>query len=151
MESSDASSEMVSTDPSSVAERTRTWPARRRPIPRKGHNKSRQGCFNCKRRRVKCQETLPACNHCIRSGLLCEYPSQQTQAGSPMQVVQLPSTPGSFTLADMRLFHHFLITAYPHLPVGGQGIWVTEIPLLAHSVSGLLAGNVSKAMGLRMS
>jgi hypothetical protein len=38
-------------------------------------------------------------------------------------------------MADMRLFHHFLITAYPHLPVGADKIWVTVIPSFAHNVS----------------
>ena len=47
---------------------------RRKPIPRKGHTKSRRGCFNCKRRRIKCNEKRPDCNHCIKAGLQCEYP-----------------------------------------------------------------------------
>jgi hypothetical protein len=38
-------------------------------------------------------------------------------------------------MADMRLFHHFLITAYPHLPVGADKIWITVIPSFAHNVS----------------
>ena len=37
-------------------------------------------------------------------------------------------------MADMRLFHHFLITAYPHLPVGADKIWITAIPGFAHNV-----------------
>src|SRR5262245_23324755 len=48
---------------------------RRRPIPRKGHTKSRSGCFNCKRRKVKCKEERPACSSCQRLGLDCSYPS----------------------------------------------------------------------------
>ncbi|KID83901.1 C6 transcription factor [Metarhizium guizhouense ARSEF 977] len=42
---------------------------------RRGHTKSRRGCYNCKRRRIKCQETRPACGHCVKTGLKCEYPS----------------------------------------------------------------------------
>ncbi|KAI1873447.1 hypothetical protein JX265_005069 [Neoarthrinium moseri] len=42
---------------------------------RRGHTKSRRGCYNCKRRRIKCQETHPACGHCIKMGLQCEYPA----------------------------------------------------------------------------
>lgn len=38
-------------------------------------------------------------------------------------------------MADLRLFHHFLITAYPHLPVGADKIWITVIPSFAHNVS----------------
>lgn len=135
-------------------------PRSRKPIPRKGHTKSRRGCFNCKRRRIKCNEKHPECNHCIKAGLQCEYPANIIQAGqrtptspSPQEMVHLRSTPGTFvgppflalynwyannvskTMADMRLFHHFLITAYPHLPVGADRIWVTVIPSFAHNVS----------------
>jgi hypothetical protein len=49
-------------------------PRPRKPIPRKGHTKSRRGCFNCKRRRIKCNESHPECNHCIKAGLHCDYP-----------------------------------------------------------------------------
>ncbi|KAF2467092.1 uncharacterized protein BDR25DRAFT_235870 [Lindgomyces ingoldianus] len=117
----------------------------RKPIPRKGHTKSRRGCFNCKRRRIKCNEKHPECNHCIKAGLQCEYPAniiQTTQRApsspSPQEMVNLRSMPGMFTLKDMRLFHHFLITAYPHLPVGADKIWITVIPSFAHNYEYLI-------------
>ncbi|KAF2018147.1 hypothetical protein BU24DRAFT_165813 [Aaosphaeria arxii CBS 175.79] len=120
-------------------------PAPRKPIPRKGHTKSRRGCFNCKRRRIKCNECRPDCNHCIKAGLHCEYPANIIQSGSrgmlspsPQEVVHLRSMPGSFTMSDMRLFHHFLITAYPHLPVGADKIWITVIPSFAHNYEYLI-------------
>ncbi|RFU76874.1 c6 transcription factor [Trichoderma arundinaceum] len=47
----------------------------RQRLERRGHTKSRRGCYNCKRRRIKCQETHPACGHCAKSGLKCEYPA----------------------------------------------------------------------------
>jgi hypothetical protein len=47
----------------------------RKSIPRKGHTKSRRGCYNCKRRRIKCNERHPECNHCIKAGLQCGYPA----------------------------------------------------------------------------
>ncbi|RWA04728.1 hypothetical protein EKO27_g10380 [Xylaria grammica] len=43
-------------------------------LERRGHTKSRRGCYNCKRRRIKCQETRPSCGHCVKTGLKCEYP-----------------------------------------------------------------------------
>ncbi|KAF4969371.1 hypothetical protein FZEAL_10231 [Fusarium zealandicum] len=49
-------------------------PAQKQRLERRGHTKSRRGCYNCKRRRVKCQETRPACGHCMKTGLKCEYP-----------------------------------------------------------------------------
>jgi Fungal Zn(2)-Cys(6) binuclear cluster domain len=48
---------------------------RQQKLERKGHTKSRRGCYNCKRRRIKCQETQPACGHCVKGGLKCEYPA----------------------------------------------------------------------------
>ncbi|KAF2491020.1 hypothetical protein BU16DRAFT_141498 [Lophium mytilinum] len=120
-------------------------PVARRPIPRKGHTKSRRGCFNCKRRRIKCNENYPECNHCNKAGLDCEYPANIIQAAqrlnqppAPKDAVTLRSTPGNFTMSDMRLFHHFLITAYPHLPVGADKIWITVIPSFAHNYEFLI-------------
>ena len=34
-------------------------------------------------------------------------------------------------MTDMRLFHHFLTMAYPHLPLGNETVWVNEIPKFA--------------------
>ena len=136
-------------------------PARRRPIPRKGHTKSRRGCFNCKKRKIKCQEKRPACDHCTKAGLICEYPSlpayqhygtsrevslrKESDASddmdivkrpvSPIPIVTLSGTPGKFSLKDMKYFHHFLIAAYPHLPIGADTIWITTIPTAAYQVS----------------
>ncbi|KAM5353319.1 hypothetical protein ACJZ2D_016781 [Fusarium nematophilum] len=39
--------------------------------PRCGHSKSRTGCANCKRRRVKCDEIHPVCSNCQRHELAC--------------------------------------------------------------------------------
>lgn len=68
-----------------------TMQAPRQRLERRGHTKSRRGCYNCKRRRIKvriffsfsramlttfqCQETRPACGHCTKTGLKCEYPT----------------------------------------------------------------------------
>jgi hypothetical protein len=121
---------------------------RRRPIPRKGHTKSRRGCFNCKRRKVKCQESRPVCSNCTRVGLDCEYPDSRPRqwqdplavvVSSSRSVIPSPSTPLQstatiFTPDDMRFFHHFLVSAYPALPIQGDEMWKNVAPL-AHSVS----------------
>ncbi|KAK4496409.1 hypothetical protein PRZ48_012389 [Zasmidium cellare] len=44
-------------------------------LARKTHRKSRLGCLECKRRRVKCDETHPACNNCTRRSTPCNYPA----------------------------------------------------------------------------
>ncbi|RQM08240.1 hypothetical protein DH86_00001438, partial [Scytalidium sp. 3C] len=96
---------------------------------RKGHKKSRKGCFNCKARKVKCQETHPCCENCYKRGLDCQYPlslqslslsgSSSTTPNS-VSITTLQSTPTLFTPTDMQLFYHFLHGAYPHLPVGND-------------------------------
>ncbi|EUC33642.1 hypothetical protein COCCADRAFT_95536 [Bipolaris zeicola 26-R-13] len=120
-------------------------PLPRRPIPRKGHTKSRRGCYSCKRRRIKCNERHPECSHCLKAGLQCEYPANIIQATQRSHAISGPreaggfrSAPGVFSMGDMRLFHHFLITAYPHLPVGQDKIWVTVIPSFAHNYEYLI-------------
>lgn len=84
----------------------------RKPIPRKGHTKSRRGCFNCKRRRIKCNEKHPECNHCIKAGLQCDYPAniiqltqRSTSSPHPQEAVNLRSTPGTF-VSDLQACSH---------------------------------------------
>ncbi|KAL4994133.1 hypothetical protein BDV10DRAFT_11545 [Aspergillus recurvatus] len=42
---------------------------------RRSHQKSRHGCLECKRRRVKCDESRPVCANCARRQTACEYDS----------------------------------------------------------------------------
>jgi hypothetical protein len=110
----------------------------RKPIPRKGHTKSRRGCLNCKRRRIKCNEVHPGeqieciqprystnyrleCKHCVKAGLQCEYPANIIQAiqrfstsPHPQEVGDLRATPGIFvcTLGDHHFRNHLTITVY---------------------------------------
>jgi hypothetical protein len=110
---------------------------RRKPIPRKGHTKSRRGCFSCKKRKIKCQETLPKCENCSKAGMSCEYPNRDitlSQPPNPNPTMQPQATPKVFTIQDMRYFHYFLTTAYPHLPVGADELWQMELPAQAHGV-----------------
>jgi hypothetical protein len=94
------SSDSPSTTPDDQNE-VGSW-VRRKPIPRKGHTKSRRGCFNCKRRRIKCNEKHPDCNHCIKAGLQCEYPlniintAQGTSTPHARELSSLPPTPETF-------------------------------------------------------
>ncbi|KAI9925716.1 hypothetical protein AWENTII_012175 [Aspergillus wentii] len=42
---------------------------------RRTHRKSRHGCAECKRRRVKCDEARPICSNCSKRQSECEYES----------------------------------------------------------------------------
>ncbi|KIW63358.1 hypothetical protein PV04_10209 [Phialophora macrospora] len=44
--------------------------------PRRPHKKSRNGCKYCRRRRIKCDETKPACLRCVNRNQPCEYFTQ---------------------------------------------------------------------------
>lgn len=113
--------------------------AKRKPIPRKGHKKSRAGCLVCKRRKVKCDEVAPGCGPCQRLGLACRYPGP-SNAGDESHSDAVISVPKplrnespSFTMADLKFFQHFLFSAYPTFPVDGWGVW-QDVSQLSHHV-----------------
>ncbi|KAI0472469.1 C6 zinc finger protein [Xylaria cf. heliscus] len=112
-------------------------------LERRGHTKSRRGCYNCKRRRIKCQETRPSCGHCIKTGLKCEYPLVPQITHQPQHQIPL------FSLQDMRFFQHFLLSCSPHQPLGNESIWTHEVPCLSqnyeylmHAILGLAASDL---------
>ncbi|KAH8585963.1 hypothetical protein B0O99DRAFT_645753 [Bisporella sp. PMI_857] len=41
--------------------------------PRRSHIKSRNGCATCKRRHLRCDETLPQCQNCTKYNCRCPY------------------------------------------------------------------------------
>lgn len=119
--------------------------SRRRPIPRKGHTKSRAGCPNCKRRKVKCDEVAPECGPCRRLGLGCEYAGGRAgpvvavtpPAPAPLpSAAAAPTSTGPFDMSDLRFFQHFLLCAYPPLPIGGWSVWQL-VSQMSHEVSGV--------------
>ncbi|CAG8406135.1 unnamed protein product [Penicillium salamii] len=81
---------------------------------RRTHKKSRNGCVECKRRHMKCDEKRPICSNCTSSQRHCEFvgpfplvhgsrsasrelttasPSVQSQSAlSPAQILQQPNT-----------------------------------------------------------
>ncbi|KAK9450149.1 uncharacterized protein V1518DRAFT_372202 [Limtongia smithiae] len=65
--------------------------------PRKSHIKSRKGCANCKRRRIKCDEDRPQCFNCTKHGVRCDYLSQDgpPQHEGQQQRRQAPATSSS--------------------------------------------------------
>lgn len=109
-------------------------------LTRRSHKKSRAGCFSCKARKIKCQETRPSCENCILKGVNCQYPNGKhvsPRDSEPLALARRPQpsslslTNETFTITDMRFFHHFLTMAYPHLPLGNETVWVNEIPKFA--------------------
>lgn len=124
------------------------------PMPRRAHRKSRYGCDNCRRRRVKCDEQGPPCTNCILRQLEdCIYSRVQpaslaTNSQRPCQVTVPPSP---ITLApapvvdELELMHQFATDTYQSLCVSESEstIWQKLVPRLAlknrHLMHGILA------------
>lgn len=121
----------------SAAPRSVGQTSKRRSAPRKSHTKSRTGCTSCKRRRVKCDEGLPSCGSCRRLALVCEYTHQNVSLVRTAPVASpgrpLRTTPGVLEMADLRFFHHFLLEAYPPLPILGREVW-HSVSQMSHQV-----------------
>ncbi|CAE7134599.1 unnamed protein product [Rhizoctonia solani] len=51
--------------------------------------RSKSGCFSCKRRRKKCDESKPTCARCAKSGLECRYirPPEETKLRTKTQFI----------------------------------------------------------------
>lgn len=119
------------------------------PFLRRPHQKSRMGCANCKAGRIKCGEEKPQCRNCVKKRKTCQYQSLKLESKGKRARVskedaavtkRVPPSPSaapsevseSFTLQDLRLFHHFLTIAHPSLPLGNESVWIRDIPQLIH-------------------
>ncbi|GAB1309934.1 Zn2 cys6 dna-binding [Madurella fahalii] len=123
-------------------------------MPRRFHRKSRFGCTECRKRRIKCDENEPICGRCTRTRSNCHYPSVQTNPKSPPSAFDVSETPSprgagdssapqpSFDLLDMTLMHHYATDTCKHLFMGARQIqvWQHDIPALAASNAVLLHG-----------
>ncbi|KAH6896529.1 hypothetical protein B0T10DRAFT_525989 [Thelonectria olida] len=90
--------------------------------PRRSHRKSRNGCLECKKRHIRCDEGRPECSHCVRAERACSYlkPRQVLRPGvsdmdeaasqaSPSAVSienEVQHTGPTFSIIHMTLLHH---------------------------------------------
>ncbi|KAE9363278.1 hypothetical protein N431DRAFT_357240 [Stipitochalara longipes BDJ] len=79
---------------------------------RRSHTKSRGGCRECKRRKLKCGEQKPACSGCVKREIQCEYlnsgapPSTNADVPAPtgtLQPTQIASSIGSSTPSSIPI------------------------------------------------
>ncbi|KAJ5105301.1 hypothetical protein NUU61_002648 [Penicillium alfredii] len=140
---------------------------------RKPHTKSRYGCDNCRKRRVKCDETGPPCTNCILRGLDgCTFsrvpPARllaNTRRANPEDPVSpskerfksaavleniSPSTsnsPSSGTVDPLELMHKFSTETYRSLCVSESEIhvWQMIVPRLALDYRYLMNGILALA------
>ncbi|KAI1142292.1 hypothetical protein F5Y05DRAFT_220805 [Hypoxylon sp. FL0543] len=70
------------------------------------HRRTRSGCYTCRSRRVKCDETHPVCERCRKGKRDCVYPEpssakgQASESGSSKDATQEPSPNSSQDEAD---------------------------------------------------
>ncbi|OCK87144.1 uncharacterized protein K441DRAFT_623504 [Cenococcum geophilum 1.58] len=107
---------------------------------RRRHAKSKRGCTGCKRRRIKCDESLPACRNCVKKGVQCSFldnPASESRNSSRLEL-QRPLSQADFcdslspdvNMFQMKLFHHFGTTTANTL-VFGVSIWRDKIMALS--------------------
>ncbi|CAI7656427.1 unnamed protein product [Penicillium glandicola] len=53
------------------------------PPGRRSHRKSRSGCLQCKKRKVKCDENQPNCRNCEKHGVLCSFANPPALLSTP--------------------------------------------------------------------
>ncbi|EGY20853.1 C6 zinc finger domain-containing protein [Verticillium dahliae VdLs.17] len=106
---------------------------------RKKHTKSRTGCSECKRRKVKCDELRPRCANCRRQGSSCSYSrsdsSQQTPGATPSLAGAAERKPWEALIPQLSRCH---------TPGGNSPSWVDQSPFsrdaeLAHHWSTVTA------------
>ncbi|KAL6800988.1 hypothetical protein GGI42DRAFT_343788 [Trichoderma sp. SZMC 28013] len=81
---------------------------------RKGSAKVRTGCVTCKKRKIKCDETRPACRKCTSTGRACAgYQAKPTGHYSWEELLN-PRRQAS-DMAELRGFHFFVEVVAPAL------------------------------------
>ncbi|SMN20894.1 similar to Saccharomyces cerevisiae YDR213W UPC2 Sterol regulatory element binding protein, induces transcription of sterol biosynthetic genes and of DAN/TIR gene products [Maudiozyma saulgeensis] len=100
---------------------------------RKFHNKSKNGCLNCKRRRVKCDEGKPFCKKCNNMNLDCVYKPLEIDENDPNRI----SRPGSANSLNETIISN---NSNNNSDVNG----VSDSMASAATVNGNNAGNLKK-------
>lgn len=124
---------------------------------RRHHSKSRRGCANCKKRRVKCDETHPKCHNCEHMGLECSFlestkPGSTDAADKPTHTTADTSDPRSdamniarqlyldsrgasaIDMVGIKGFYHYTTVVWRSITAAGisnDQIWGTDVPQLA--------------------
>ncbi|KAL3481028.1 hypothetical protein BJX99DRAFT_219553 [Aspergillus californicus] len=129
--------------------------------PLRPHTKSRNGCVQCKKRRVKCDERGHPCGNCAFRKTECTYPNASTASSSPGLSpssasqgadehvhVEHPLAPlDSSSTLMLELMHKFSTETYKSFfsEPGDYHVWQFTIPQLAFRHEFLLYGLLSVA------
>ena len=102
--SSSSSDDSTSSQPHDSGEELHTTKQKRTSKP-----KVRSGCITCKIRRVKCDETKPACDRCTSTGRKCDGynipPRKKRTSPSAIKALQLTTDVAPAELRALGFFH----------------------------------------------
>ncbi|RAH73435.1 Zn(II)2Cys6 transcription factor domain-containing protein [Aspergillus aculeatinus CBS 121060] len=142
---------------------------------RRAHHKSRNGCEQCKVRRVKCDEVYP-CLHCVKRGMDCTFKQRQKTSNSGERPSKSPdsmpaarriASPGGedaygsfharlaeaafasqeWSMQDPELMHHYTLHTSQSLArrQAMQDTWQAALPHIAYSYEFLMHGILALA------
>lgn len=109
---------------------------------RRSHTKSRNGCKECKTKKIKCDEKVP-CGRCSKFSLACSLstesatsanPPRHSLASKPIDSSSPSTSIDTFEASDFALFNHFLTTTLPCLALKNEALlmsWKSDLPNLA--------------------
>ncbi|KAF2627221.1 hypothetical protein BU25DRAFT_342366 [Macroventuria anomochaeta] len=87
---------------------------------RRHHQKSRDGCLECKRRRKKCDESRPSCTRCILGLIKCLYlsavPSAEINGRDGSYIPRLPISPVGATSSISPPPNLIPLSSHPESP-----------------------------------
>ncbi|EKV09145.1 hypothetical protein PDIG_57010 [Penicillium digitatum PHI26] len=79
--------------------------------PRRSHRKSRNGCPQCKARRIKCDEQCP-CTNCTKHAIHCSYVDSGMSNSTHTRYTQSESLEPSYVPSTLNVEY------YPATPAG---------------------------------
>ncbi|KAI2469446.1 hypothetical protein F4781DRAFT_394089 [Annulohypoxylon bovei var. microspora] len=133
-------------------------------MPPRTHTKSRNGCLDCKQRKVKCDERSPTCFNCARRGIRCslasgvtDTPNRSPSAGRSRSLqpsnetdqrhAQLPAPETEPWDCGLELMHHYTIATADTLALRNdmQYVWRVTIPEIAYQNPFVMRGILAVA------
>ncbi|KAI1622374.1 hypothetical protein EDD37DRAFT_470608 [Exophiala viscosa] len=117
---------------------------------RRSHTKSKNGCSQCKVRRIKCNEVHPTCSNCERRQIVCDFSLSSDASNSPSdpadgrrQSSQLASVKGEKRTSSQHVIDPF------HLPDLVSTKKTTELDItdlqLMHHFTSVVALNLANS------
>ncbi|PWY65671.1 hypothetical protein BO94DRAFT_591324 [Aspergillus sclerotioniger CBS 115572] len=103
--------------------------------------RSKTGCFTCRIRRVKCDESKPSCRKCTSTGRKCdgyEGPSNKRTKSTLTYTHNLVQVPSDWNLVghnsmENTYFNYFRMVTIPSLTgFFDSGIWSYRLPQVSH-------------------